>query len=162
VVYGESAHLELLTRSGGTRGWGTARLERLRFGHTAWTTLDDTLPNGASGRNVKPLTRADYRVVSGNATGEAKRIEVKTRVTLAAPSPPYARITGTIGPARSGVVVELERRRADGSWAALAEGHTHTGGKFVFAVSRAGKYRVGADAGAGLPPGRDTVTLPSP
>jgi stage II sporulation protein D len=162
VVYGESAHLEALTRSGGTHGWGTARLERRRFDQTAWTTLDDTLPDGAWVRNVKPSTRADYRVVSGNATGEAKRIEVKTRVTLAGPSPPYARITGTIGPARSGVAIELERRRADGSWAAVAEGHTHAGGRFALAVSRAGKYRVGADAGAGLLPGRGTVTLSSP
>jgi stage II sporulation protein D len=161
VVHGQSAHLEGLARSGGTRGWGTSRLQRRRYDEGGWTTVDDTLPNGAWSKNAMPTIRTDYRVVSGNATGESKRVRVETRVTLAAPKPPYTRISGSVGPARSGVPVRLERRRSNGTWVWLGESLTSSDGKFAFAVSRPGTYRARADAGPGLLEGIDTVRLPA-
>jgi len=149
-----------LARSGGTAGWGSAVLQRRRYGETVWTTIGATLPNGAWTDAVTPITRTDYRAVSGNATGSARRVFVRTRVAFSAPVSPYTTLKGSVGPARSGIVVTLERRRTDGTWAFRGTKTTASNGSFSFTVSQTGTYRARADAGNGFLEGSALVTTP--
>jgi hypothetical protein len=162
ITYGASVRLSGLARRGGTAGWGAATLQRRRVGETTWTTLGDALPNGEWARTVKPRRANDYRVRSGNATGEAQRILVRTKLAFAAPAAPFARLRGSVRPAAGGILVSLARKGADGTWAPVATGRTAADGSFVFAISRLGTYRARADAGAGLLAGSALVTVPPP
>jgi hypothetical protein len=160
VTYGGSVRLSGLARRGGTAGWGTAALQRRRAGETSWETVGDPLPNGAWERTVRPKGANDYRVASGNATGEAQRILVRTKVAFLAPKPPFARLRGSVRPAGSGILVTLARRRADGSFVRVGTTRTAADGSFSFAVGRPGTYRARADAGANLLVGSALVTSP--
>jgi stage II sporulation protein D len=160
VTYGGSVRLSGLARRGGTVGWGTAALQRRRAGETSWETVGAPLPNGAWERIVRPKGANDYRVVSGNATGEAQRILVRTKVAFLAPKPPFARLRGSVRPAGSGIFVTLARRRADGSFVRVGTTRTAADGSFSFAVGRLGTYRARADAGANLLVGSALVTIP--
>jgi hypothetical protein len=159
VTYGKQVKLAGLARRGGTSGWGTARLERKRHGES-WTPIGAALPDGAWSRTVTPRIGTDYRVVSGNATGTTHRVSVRTRVTIAKPRAPFRRLTGLVQPARAGIAVTLERKRADGTWTLAAKTRTGAAGRFAFAVARPGTYRARADAGAGYLAGCATVKLP--
>ena len=111
-------------------------------------------------RVVRPKGANDYRVASGNATGEAQRILVRTKVAFLAPKPPFARLRGSVRPAGSGILVTLARRRADGSFVRVGTTRTAADGSFSFAVGRPGTYRARADAGANLLVGSALVTIP--
>ncbi|HXV57403.1 MAG TPA: SpoIID/LytB domain-containing protein [Gaiellaceae bacterium] len=161
VTYGSSVTLSGIARRGGTAGWDAAYLQRRPAGETSWIPVGAELPNGTWTRAPTPKRTTDYRVVSGNATGAASQVSVRTRVVLHAPTAPYTKLTGFVRPARKGVVVTLERRRADGTWAVRAQTATSATGGFSFRISAAGTYRARADAGAGLEPGSDTVAVPS-
>jgi len=158
-TYGGKVTLYGLARSGGTSGWGTASLQRRRYGESAWVALSP-LADGSWSRTYTPVIRTDYRVVSGNASGAPVTVAMRTRVTVTKPQAPYRQLAGAIGPARAGVVVTLLRRRADGAWAIWARTTTKSLGKFSFSLSRLGTYRAQADAGAGYLAGSATVTLP--
>ena len=160
VTYGGSVTLSGLARSGGTSGWGAADLQRKRSGEAGWTRIATALPDGSWSRVVKPIVATDYRVVSGNAAGAASRVSVRTRVTISTPQAPHTKLSGSIGPARSGIAVTLQRMRRDGTWAFSARTQTGESGAFSFALSRLGTYRVRADAGAGYLRGSARVTLP--
>ncbi|MBD0291211.1 MAG: SpoIID/LytB domain-containing protein, partial [Thermoleophilia bacterium] len=160
VTYGQRVTLAGLTRGGGTRGWRGASLQRRRAGETSWSTIAATLADGIWSSRRAPGIGTDFRVVSGNATGAAVRVNVRTRVAFETPEPPYTRLTGRIGPARAGVAVTLERREADGTWALVARTKTTTEGGFSFALLRRGTYRATADAGPGYQPGRASASLP--
>jgi hypothetical protein len=160
VTYGSWVTLSGLARSGGTSGWATARLQRKRYGEAAWTTINSALPNGAWSMPVKPVSTTDYRVLSGNATGVATRVSVRTRVVFSRPVAPYTRLAGTLGPARTGVLVRIDRRRTDGTWAVVAKTFTTAGGRFSVRISRTGTYRAWSDAGAGYLAGTATVRVP--
>jgi stage II sporulation protein D len=159
VTYGGKVTLSGLARSGGTSGWGTAHLQRKRYGESAWISLS-TLADGSWSRTYTPVIRTDYRVVSGNAIGAPVTVFMRTRVTVAKPRAPYRQLSGSIGPARAGIVVTLLRQRTDGTWATWAKTTTKSLGKFSFSLSRLGTYRARADAGAGYLAGSATVTLP--
>ncbi|HSK15478.1 MAG TPA: SpoIID/LytB domain-containing protein [Gaiellaceae bacterium] len=160
VVYGGKVKLSGLARSGGTAGWDAAHLQRRPYGATAWTTVGEALPRGAWTKTVRPPVRTDYRAVSGNATGAAARVKVRTRVTFSVPRKPYTRLAGAVGPARAGISVTLERKRADGTWKLVATTSTKADGGFSFTISRLGTYRARADAGGGYVAGGATVTVP--
>ena len=160
VTYGGSVRLSGLARRGGTAGWGTATLQRRRAGETSWETIGGPLPNGVWERVVRPKGANDYRVVSGNATGEAQRILVRTKVAFLAPKPPFALVRGFVRPAGSGILVTLARRRADGSFVRVGTTRTAADGSFSFAVATLGTYRARADSGANLLVGSALVTIP--
>ena len=160
VTYGDKVTLAGLTRSGGTRGWGTASLERRRYGETAWTTITTPLENGAWQEARTPRIGTDFRVASGNAVGAPLHVDVRTRVHLKPPAAPYTRVSGTIGPARGGIDVTLERLRK-GDWILVGQKDTTASGAFSFTVSKRGTYRAHADAGGGLLAGSAQVTLPA-
>ena len=160
VTYGRPVTLSGLARRGGTSGWGTAHLERRRLGDAGWATLGPAIPSGSWTRQVTPGIATRYRIVSGNATGEARLVSVRTLVTLAAPRAPFTRLSGSVGPARGGITVTLKRRRGDGSWAVVARAPTTSAGRFSFSIARPGTYRARADAGAGFLAGWDTVVVP--
>ena len=157
VDYGGSLTLSGLARSGGTRGWGSAHLQRRRYNETGWTTVGAALASGAWGSARQPIIRSDFRVVSGNATGIAQRIEVRTRVRFTSTS--QTRLRGAIGPAKGGVAVTLSRLGADGSWRIVKSTTTAADGTFAFAISATGRYRAAADAGGGYLRGSATTLV---
>jgi stage II sporulation protein D len=157
ITYGASVTVSGLARSGGTRGWGVAYLERRRYGETAWSRVGTALPNGPWSSVRRPPTTTDYRVVSGNATGIAERVYVRTKVTFTSTS--STRLAGKIGPPKGGVTVTLRRQAADGSWTRVATTTTRSDGTFSFRITRAGRYEAAADAGFGLLPGSATATV---
>lgn len=154
ITYGQPVTLFGLTRRGQTRGWGVARLEQRRAGVTAWTTINARLAVGRWTVQRRPSRTVEYRLVSGNATGQAQRVAVRTSVTL------RRSLRGSVRPARRGIPVTLSRRRAYGRWTLWARTSTSSRGGFTFKATRPGTYRARADAGAGLAPGYATITLP--
>jgi hypothetical protein len=90
----------------------------------------------------------------------ATRVSVRTRVVFSRPVAPYTRLAGAVGPARKGVLVRIDRRRTDGTWAVVARTFTTTGGRFSVRISRTGTYRAWSDAGAGYLAGTATVRVP--
>ncbi|MBA2537493.1 MAG: SpoIID/LytB domain-containing protein [Actinobacteria bacterium] len=159
VVYGSSSALSGLARRGGTAGWGSTHLQRKRYGETSWTTVADITPlsDGSWSRTAKPIITTDYRIVSGSATGIARRVYVRTRVRFDPPA--YPTLKGSVGPAKSGVSVRLERKRLDKTWAFVSTKLTNASGAFAFTVSKRGEYRALADAGVGYLGGSTTVTV---
>jgi hypothetical protein len=147
VVYGGSVTLRGLARDGGTRGWGSAFLQRKRYGEASWTAVGTALPDGQWSSVRRPRIRTDYRVTSDNATGIAARVYVRTKVTFTSTS--ATRLKVSIGPARSGITVTLKRQRRDGTWRTVATTRSRTHGAFVFWITVPGKYRALADAGDG-------------
>ena len=148
ITYGDAVTVSGLARRGGTIGWGSALVERNLGG--GWNATGTALPDGAWSRKFRPARTTDYRVKSGNATGYAARVSVATKVRFYAPEAPYRELGGFIAPARGRIAVELERRRRDGNWAAVATTTTAGDGTFTFALTRGGTYRASADAGTGL------------
>ena len=155
VDYGGSVTLSGLARSGGSRGWGSAHLQRRRYNETSWTTVGAALPNGAWSSTRQPTIRSDFRVVSGNATGIAQTIEVRTKVRFTSTS--RTRLRGTIGPAKGGVTVTLSRLAADGSRRTVKTTSTAADGTFALAISATGRYRAEADVGGGYLRGSATT-----
>jgi SpoIID/LytB domain protein len=160
ITYGGSVSLSGLARRGGTAGWGAATLERRRVGESAWETVGEPLPNGAWAATVRPKRANDYRVVSGNANGEAQRILVRTRVAFLPPKAPFTRLRGTVRPAAAGILVTIARRRTDGTFARVGTTRTLADGGFSLRISQSGTYRARADAGANLLEGSALVTVP--
>ena len=158
VVYGSPSALSGLARRGGTAGWGSAHLQRKRYAEAGWTTIADIAPfsDGGWSLTAKPIITTDYRIVSGNATGIARRVYVRTRVRFGAPA--YPTLKGSVGPAKSGVSVRLERK-VDKTWVFVTTKVTNASGAFAFAISKRGEYRALADAGVGYLGGSATVTV---
>lgn len=148
ITYGNAVTVRGIARSGGTIGWGSAYVQRNVDG--SWSPVGRALPNGTWSRTYEPRRSTDYRVRSQNATGYEARVSVATKVRFYAPRAPYRRLEGFIAPTRGGVVVKLERKRTDGTWAAISTASTGSDGKFAFTLARGGTYRASADAGARL------------
>jgi hypothetical protein len=116
----------------------------------------------------RPTRITEYRVrYAGDsgffgATSTARRVDVAPRVTATfsrqtVPVGGTARLSGTVAPELPGRTVELQRRRADGTWGVVTSRSLSSSSSYRFDVShaKAGSYtyRVRIRAGDGLAKG---------
>lgn len=140
VKHGRAVRLNGFARGVRKNVW----LERRSWGGS-WQRARDLAP-GTISLTVRPKATAWYRLASAKGKGAAHRVTVVTAVTATVGGARRA-IRGTIGPARGGVTVALQRR-VNGTWKTVTKATTAKDGSYVarFRV-RAGSYRATAKAG---------------
>lgn len=157
IERGEERTLSLRVRN--TAG---AKLQRRPAGG-AWRDVR-SLPAGASSYDARPRVTSDFRISSPSATTKPLRIAVRPSLRFAEEQPAGG-LRGLVEPTLAGSVVEVQRRRSDGSWRTVAHGVADADGvwRATFDV-RPGRYRASLPSpGAGLLPGRSpAVTVVAP
>ena len=146
IVWGQRDSLAIFTR-----GIANVTLQKRPYGGV-WQNIA-SVPPGNVTFSVSPRRATSYRLVSPLATGPAAGVQVAAKIVFAATQPSYG-LVGAVRPkSLAGRAVQVQRRRADGSWATVATAVVDRDGVFRarFAV-RAGVYRarIVPPSGSGL------------
>ena len=139
VTHGKQVTLNGIARNVG----GTAWLERKPYGGS-WQRVRD-VPTGTPSVTVGPKATTSFRLASPKGKGAGHRVSVATAVVAQVGSARRA-IRGSIGPARGGVEVQVQRR-VSGTWKTVKTATTAQDGSYVARLNvTAGSYRATAKA----------------